>query len=260
MVKIFLILNLFYSYGLFAQEKIIDCNCQDEMCYIPLWAYKDTMIKVSKRDFLRKYISYYHSKDSYYVNLDTSNFEELYTIRRNDTILLFSKGIKFNKSNTYIRIKAIYEKRTLITTTPEYLPEDSTICFDVATRTDTTVNYGFPEFGEATYKFIKEMSLVTENDTLNISSNLFKDFINPNFMSQYYAITPVKVYYDKIKDYYAVYIYGSYDNPYHSYSYTGTYLCKIYIDLKRKKVGRIIMDGDYLTIYGLFDCLNFWMF
>lgn len=261
MVKILLILNLFYCSALFAQHPFYNnCDCHDEICYVPSWAYKDTLIKARKQDFLRGYINFYNSKDSYYVNSDSSNLKEFYTFYRNDTSLIFINGLKYQKQYAKVKIKAVYERRTLMSTICECLPEDSTICFDAPFDADSTVNYGLDELGESTYKFIKEINLVTEKGTINVPSKLFRDFTNPNFMSQYYGIAPVKVYYDKVKDYYAIYIYGSYDDSYYFMSGRGSYLCKIYIDLKHKKVGRIIMEGDYLTVYGLFDCLNFWMF
>ena len=67
MVKIILILNLFCCYGLLAQE---GCDCQDEICYLPQWLYSDTLIKSSKRAFLRGYFNKFHYLDTFYLNFD----------------------------------------------------------------------------------------------------------------------------------------------------------------------------------------------
>lgn len=260
--KLLSIVVMFYCSSLFGQHPMLnDCDCQDEICYVPTWAYEDILIKPSKRAFLNIYFSKFNKSDTFYLNFDKSNLEELNTAYRNDTSLIMVRSLK--EFNQYLEIIASYQKRTLAIKKRECfkLSDGDTTCMEVVEKIDTTVKYGDTKVGEHTFKFIKRINVINNRfDTVSVSPDLFTDFVSPNFNLQYYSIAPIKIYYDKVKDYYAIYIYGFEDDFYLFHSSIDTYLCKIYIDLKRKKTGRIIMQGDYLKVYGLIDCLDFWIF
>ncbi len=248
-------------------------DCPDTLYYTS--CNYDSLISGTKTKFVVKYINCFYTAIKKYVDIDNINLQMLDTKVRNSNKAHFVLQTKEDSSETEIIIETKIEKHTVYN--PKYLEEIAKNewqfkedAFDAFEKIiiDSTIHYGRILISpNSQYEFIKSIKLINAKDTIIVPDSLINDFVFPNFVNQYEGFSPIKAYYNKEKQYFAIYIYSDLgednllnrDNLF-CFQERSSYLIKLIIDIKNRYVGRLIVNSDYLTRYGICNCPNFWIF
>jgi hypothetical protein len=270
MKKIFFIWIFFTLLSKLHSQNPYGCYlCNDEICYIPEGMERDSLLRSTKREFVSNYITKFYKNIYRYIDYDNKGLFKLSNSIRFENKVCFV--LKIDDSDIEIIVDKKLEKKTIIN--PKYLRmKKKSSRIDFRHRNDylkedfiidSTIRYGATDITpETQYNFINTVRLIIKNDTINVPSCLINDFVSPNFLNQWNGYAPIQAYYNKNKDYYAIYIYEdphTEQGPY-CIKFNNAYLIKIIIDPKKKIVDRFAITSKYLIPYGICSCPDFWIF
>lgn len=112
------------------------------------------------------------------------------------------------------------------------------------------------------HKIIDSLYFIIGNNRKEIIPKyLFHDLLDININQVYKSYRPIEFYYDKKLKSLCIYITGRLDLlEGESKSIDGSYIAKFIIDIKTKKVKRIVLPSCFAFSYGYLYCDNFWPF